>query len=48
MPRAEPAEDRLAAEAPLYDWTGFGFDNRQVHSGDYPGQSRGARVPPSP
>lgn len=31
---------------PIYDWTGFGFDTRQVHAGEYPDKNHGLRVPP--
>ena len=34
------------AAAPVYDWTGYDFDTRQVHAGEYPDRNSGLRVPP--
>lgn len=31
---------------PVYDWTGYGFDTRQVHAGEFDELTHGARVPP--
>ncbi|MGA1835503.1 aminotransferase class I/II-fold pyridoxal phosphate-dependent enzyme [Herbiconiux sp. 11R-BC] len=31
---------------PEYDWTGYGFDTRQIHAGEYADTVAGARIPP--
>lgn len=31
---------------PVYDWTGFGFDTRQVHAGEFDEPAYGSRVAP--
>lgn len=36
----------MSAEQPIEDWHGFGFDTRQVHSGEYADRNNGLRVPP--
>ncbi|MFA5606252.1 MAG: aminotransferase class I/II-fold pyridoxal phosphate-dependent enzyme [Leucobacter sp.] len=36
----------MSAASPITDWTGYGFDTRQVHAGEYPDQNHGLRVPP--
>lgn len=35
-----------AAATPHTDWSGFGFETRQVHAGEYPDLNTGLRVPP--
>ncbi|MGO2111606.1 MAG: O-acetylhomoserine aminocarboxypropyltransferase/cysteine synthase family protein [Pseudoclavibacter sp.] len=34
------------ATEPNYDWTGYGFETRQVHAGEAPERNYGARIPP--
>lgn len=34
------------AAPPRYEWTGFGFETRQVHSGELPERTHGSRVTP--
>ncbi|NQX29950.1 O-acetylhomoserine aminocarboxypropyltransferase/cysteine synthase [Microbacteriaceae bacterium VKM Ac-2854] len=35
-----------AVHAPEYDWSGYDFDTRQVHAGEYADTAAGARIPP--
>jgi O-acetylhomoserine (thiol)-lyase len=37
--------DRVVAD-PVYDWRGYGFETRQVHSGEAPEPGHGSRVTP--
>ena len=39
-------ENRGAAASPHTDWSGFDFDTRQVHAGEYADLNTGLRVPP--
>ncbi|MGK0714896.1 O-acetylhomoserine aminocarboxypropyltransferase/cysteine synthase family protein [Leucobacter sp. W1153] len=38
--------DPHPAVTPVADWSGFGFDTRQVHAGERPDLNAGLRVPP--
>ncbi|MFK0402408.1 O-acetylhomoserine aminocarboxypropyltransferase/cysteine synthase family protein [Microbacterium sp. NPDC090225] len=31
---------------PVYDWTGFGFDTRQIHAGEFEEPAHGSRIAP--
>ncbi|MCK2023021.1 PLP-dependent transferase [Microbacterium sp. kSW2-24] len=31
---------------PVYDWTGFGFDTRQIHAGEFDEPAHGSRIAP--
>lgn len=39
-------DTRPEAIPPRYDWRGFGFETRQVHSGELPESTHGSRVTP--
>ena len=43
---AERVSAGHAVSEPHYDWTGFGFDTRQVHAGELPEPGFGSRVTP--
>ncbi|GAA2224534.1 PLP-dependent transferase [Herbiconiux moechotypicola] len=46
QPPAVPASPAEPAAEPEYDWSGYGFDTRQIHAGEYADPVAGARIPP--